>query len=268
MRNSEPPTRASVVSEIISLHGEIINAARTTLDKAIRIGELLTEQKASLKHGQWLPWVNDNLPFEQKTAWRYMNIYSRRDELGTMPNLELTDAYRMLAGPGPLQSAYDTEADELAAEASRQTDLIAFVRSASSKSEPLYPEHVLKARFTPPVEIVDLPVSEIEIDPSLNVRGERDAEWTKWLAQIPDLTPPIAVFRIEDKYFLADGRYRLDAAKIAKATHIRARIYTGTKSLALEYACCANSGACDSGQPYSRDDWQRIQRLSNQRSGA
>jgi hypothetical protein len=46
---------SGAASEINRLHGEICQAARTTIEKAIRIGELLAEQKAGLKHGQWLP---------------------------------------------------------------------------------------------------------------------------------------------------------------------------------------------------------------------
>lgn len=92
-----PPSALAL--EIIALHGEIITAARSTLDKAIRIGELLTEQKAQLKHGQWLPWVKGNLPFSHNTASRYMSVYARRDEISHSGKFELTDAYRLLAAP-------------------------------------------------------------------------------------------------------------------------------------------------------------------------
>ena len=87
------------ISEIRSLHGEIITAARTTLASAIRIGQLLTEQKDSLKHGQWLPWVKENLPFEHDTASRYMSVFARRDEITHNAKFGLTDAYRLLSAP-------------------------------------------------------------------------------------------------------------------------------------------------------------------------
>ena len=47
--------------EINRLHHEIKDAFRTGIEKAIRIGELLTEQKARCKHGEWLPWLNANV---------------------------------------------------------------------------------------------------------------------------------------------------------------------------------------------------------------
>ena len=89
----------ALVSEIVALHGQILTTARTTLDLAIRIGELLATQKASLKHGEWLPWQKDNLPFNQTTASNYMRLFSNRGKLATIANLELTDAYKMLAEP-------------------------------------------------------------------------------------------------------------------------------------------------------------------------
>jgi signal recognition particle subunit SRP54 len=60
------------LDEIRQLHSDILQAARTTLDKAIRIGELLTTVKAQCKHGEWLPWVQANLPFSERTAQNYM----------------------------------------------------------------------------------------------------------------------------------------------------------------------------------------------------
>jgi DUF3102 family protein len=48
---------STLAQEIRDLHGEILAVARTSLEKAIRIGELLTQAKQSLAHGEWLPWL-------------------------------------------------------------------------------------------------------------------------------------------------------------------------------------------------------------------
>lgn len=95
----------ATLSEIVTLHSEIITSARTSLDKAVRIGELLTEQKAKLKHGEWLPWIKANLQFSQQTVSNYVRLYGNRDKLPTVGNLELTDAYRLLCGSEPKQKA-------------------------------------------------------------------------------------------------------------------------------------------------------------------
>jgi len=85
----------SRASEIKMLHNDIMGHLRQSLDNAIRIGELLTEQKESLQHGEWLPWVRDNLPFSDRTARRYVKVYSQKDKLANVTDLK--KAYFLLA---------------------------------------------------------------------------------------------------------------------------------------------------------------------------
>src|SRR5262245_35586511 len=58
----------SRAQKINKLHDGIIDALRKSVDKAIEIGELLTEQKAALAHGEWLPWLKANIKFAERTA--------------------------------------------------------------------------------------------------------------------------------------------------------------------------------------------------------
>jgi Protein of unknown function (DUF3102) len=62
------PLAESTKAEINRLHGEICEAARTSIGKAIRIGELLTQTRLTLKHGEWLPWLKENVGFSRQTA--------------------------------------------------------------------------------------------------------------------------------------------------------------------------------------------------------
>jgi DUF3102 family protein len=87
----------SVAAEINRLHTEIDEAARTTIDKAIRIGQLLSEQKRSLKHGQWLPWLEANVSFTDRTARNYLRVFEKREQLKLESVSDLTKAYRLLA---------------------------------------------------------------------------------------------------------------------------------------------------------------------------
>ena len=114
MDNTLHPTETTsstcpAVSEIVALHGQILTTARTTLDKAIRIGQLLTEQKASLKHGEWLPWVKDNLPFDARTAQNYTRCSGERDRLKNENVSYLADAYKMLAEPKEAGQTFSRE---------------------------------------------------------------------------------------------------------------------------------------------------------------
>lgn len=98
------PARNEVIKnqaaqEINRLYWEIVSAAETSLEKAIRIGEILSEQKANLKHGEWLPWIENNLPFTRAMASNYIRCFVRRDELNVKGVLHLTDGLRLLAAP-------------------------------------------------------------------------------------------------------------------------------------------------------------------------
>jgi hypothetical protein len=89
------------VKQIVELHAECEGLARQTFDKAVVIGGLLAEAKADLKHGEWLPWVEANLPFTDRTARNYMRLHDRRGELKSETVSDLTGAYRMLTEPKP-----------------------------------------------------------------------------------------------------------------------------------------------------------------------
>ena len=91
-------TVAGVVRQITRLHGEIFEAARTTLTKAIKIGELLTRVRASRK-GNWLKWIDDNLPFSHDSALRYVRCYEQRHDPRLRNVRNLSNAYGILCAP-------------------------------------------------------------------------------------------------------------------------------------------------------------------------
>jgi len=104
MKTEQLPVKSSglkvqslAVLEINDLHNKIMGSARTTLERAIHIGELLTEQKAKQAHGEWLPWIEANLVFDRMTAARYMRVFDRRQELNVTGVLHLAAAYRLLS---------------------------------------------------------------------------------------------------------------------------------------------------------------------------
>ncbi len=99
----EPKTihapRDGCALEITRLHEELAGHLRTSLALAIRIGQLLTEQKAALPHGDFSQWVQEHLPFTDRTARNYMRLYERRDRLETETVSDLSEAYRLLREP-------------------------------------------------------------------------------------------------------------------------------------------------------------------------
>src|SRR5438045_1440266 len=81
------------IREINALHGEVQDQASKVLDKAIRIGELLHRIKYERGHGHWLPWVNNNLSFSERTAQNYMRVFHNRAHLKSANVADLSNAY-------------------------------------------------------------------------------------------------------------------------------------------------------------------------------
>jgi hypothetical protein len=73
-------TLTDPTERINELHAEISAALRRTVPAAIEIGRLLTEQKASMEHGQFLLWLADHVNFKARTAQEYMGFYEYRDK--------------------------------------------------------------------------------------------------------------------------------------------------------------------------------------------
>lgn len=107
-QNTRMKSITKTASEIKKLHGEICCAARTSLDKAIRIGELLADAKGNVKHGEWLSFVK-TLPFSERTARNYMRVYEEREGLKSATVADLTEAYRLLEEPKTPSLPSDSE---------------------------------------------------------------------------------------------------------------------------------------------------------------
>ncbi len=85
--------------EIVRLHSEVVGHLKQSLEKAIRIGQLLSEQKEFLKHGEFTPWLESNIPFTDRTARNYMRLYRERDRIKTETISDLKGAYALLVAP-------------------------------------------------------------------------------------------------------------------------------------------------------------------------
>ncbi len=79
-------------------HAKTLTAARTTLKHARHVGELLTQAKAAVGHGRWLPWLAASVTFSAPTAQRYMRVAANWDEIANTSSVtHLTEAQQLLA---------------------------------------------------------------------------------------------------------------------------------------------------------------------------
>jgi len=90
-----------------------------------------------------------------------------------------------------------------------------------------------------------LSIDFIECRQATQIRASIDPhtvkEYAKALALRPREFPPVAVFFDGQKYILADGFYRIAAAKRNRAKEIYAEIHIGSQADALKYALSANT---------------------------
>jgi hypothetical protein len=89
-------TTNSRAVQINKLHRMIMANARQCLADALEAGRLLKEQKDELGHGEWLPWLAENVSFNVRTAQRYMNLHENRDRFKNDSVSYLMDAYDKL----------------------------------------------------------------------------------------------------------------------------------------------------------------------------
>jgi hypothetical protein len=71
----------SQAEEVCQIHNTLMREGRVMLTQMIRAGEILTQVKADLPHGGWMPWTARNLPqIHHRTLNRYMLSYRRRND--------------------------------------------------------------------------------------------------------------------------------------------------------------------------------------------
>ena len=73
---------ADLAQAIEREHYAAIGAVKDALGHAIRCGELLTEAKTAVARGEWLPWIEANLPFGDRQARKYMRLAANSEQIG------------------------------------------------------------------------------------------------------------------------------------------------------------------------------------------
>ncbi len=70
--------RTSLAADINRLHQLASQSADEAVAHAKQAGALLLEAKASMKHGDWLPWLEANLTVSPRQVQRYMQVAQGR----------------------------------------------------------------------------------------------------------------------------------------------------------------------------------------------
>ena len=65
---------APEVRNIETITGEILDAQRRGGEAILTIGRCLIEAKEKLPHGEWLPWLSEQIHYSEKTAQNFMRL--------------------------------------------------------------------------------------------------------------------------------------------------------------------------------------------------
>jgi hypothetical protein len=76
--NHESNYLTDLAARIQALHQATTENLRRSVENAMACGDLLIEAKAQLKHGQWLPWLQDHCLISERTAQLYMRTAKNR----------------------------------------------------------------------------------------------------------------------------------------------------------------------------------------------
>jgi hypothetical protein len=100
-----PLTLADLAVRIKAEHEAAASAMQRSVEHAINVGELLIQAKALLKHGQWLPWLEEHCAMPERTAQFYMRVARHRKiveaegKYARLADLTLEGVQKLLAAP-------------------------------------------------------------------------------------------------------------------------------------------------------------------------
>jgi hypothetical protein len=121
------PDIAKAINERMSA---MISSFRTSVQRAIEIGELLVEAKKRVGHGKFEKWLTTNTTIPYRSAARYMKFAKERTEIeaqlgksANLADLNLTTAQRLLAPPKPPAPPEEREKKHEPTAQDRYTDI-------------------------------------------------------------------------------------------------------------------------------------------------
>lgn len=94
---------------IKTLHEGILAQFTNAIKNAIAIGEILTRKKSELKHGEFTPWIEANLPFTDRHARTYMRVFENRELLKRKSISDLKSAMLLLSDSGQSENETNLE---------------------------------------------------------------------------------------------------------------------------------------------------------------
>jgi hypothetical protein len=94
---------AALAARIRAEHEATAISMVRSIEHAMAAGDLLIQAKKQLKHGQWLPWLEQHCKISDRTAQRYIQLARHRSLLEANPSsvadLTLQGALELISAP-------------------------------------------------------------------------------------------------------------------------------------------------------------------------
>lgn len=103
----QPPAEPERDLEIIE--GEILFYKRQAGGAIIEIGKRLTEAKAQLRHGEWLPWLREKVSISERSAQDFMRVAREYSKSAEIADLGASKALALLALPASEREGFAAE---------------------------------------------------------------------------------------------------------------------------------------------------------------
>jgi len=121
----KPVNLVKIVHDVSVLHAEIGTAINTAMQKAIVVGELLSEAKKEVGYGKWQNWVEVNLPITPRQSGKYIRLYNEREDIPKLGNNGIDKTIALLASEASdedVDSAVDADKAEVISERLKQAE--------------------------------------------------------------------------------------------------------------------------------------------------
>lgn len=111
------------VRDIDTITGEILEAKRVGGEAIITIGQRLIEAKALLSHGEWLPWLAEQVEYSERTAQKFMKIAKEYSNPSAVADLGFRKALQLLALPESEREEFLSETHQVNGEEKTVIDM-------------------------------------------------------------------------------------------------------------------------------------------------
>ena len=127
---AEDSDNVAAVRDIHTITQEILDLKKLAGGAILDIGRRLIEAKEQLTHGEWLPWLNEQVEFSERTAQNFMRLAREWTNPQTLADLGISKALTMLALPAEEREEFAANHD-VASMSARELEKVIRERDAA-----------------------------------------------------------------------------------------------------------------------------------------